>query len=209
MLLFIEGTRGAAARDKLFREPALPADTFVLPTVSAGRPGSGTDGRWESMSTSLTARGAEPPQRTPPLRHLLTRERPDIGTGAAAKAVAEDVSALVRAELDLAKAEALAAVKPKARGAALLAVAAVAGWLALQGLLITAGFVLALFVPGWAAALIVTVVLLVVAGGAGLAGRRFLTAPVSLDTTKHNIEEDVSWLRAHLPKRGPKPAAPS
>src|SRR5687767_12794139 len=89
--------------------------------------------------------------------------RPTLGVGAAGKAVAEDVSALVQAEIALAKAELSSGLKAKATGAGAFGAAAVCAWLALQGLLIAAGFALALVVPGWAAALIVTGVLVLIA----------------------------------------------
>ena len=127
--------------------------------------------------------------------------RPTMGIGAAGKAVAEDVSALVKAEVALAKAEIADGVKAKATGLAAFVAVAVLGWLALQGLLITAGFALALVVPAWAAALIVTGVLLLAAGIAALVGKRMLATPVSLDTTKANVEEDVAWTKSHLGKR--------
>lgn len=123
---------------------------------------------------------------------------PTIGPGAAGKAVAEDISALVRAELDLAKAEVARSVKAKATGGALLAVAAVVAWLALQGLLVTAGFALALVVPGWAAALIVSAALLLLGVVLGAVGARKLGTPLSLETTKHNVQEDLQWTRAAL-----------
>lgn len=127
--------------------------------------------------------------------------KPTVGVGAAGKAVAEDISMLVKAEIALAKAEASKGIKAKAMGAGALGVAAVAGWLALQGLLVTIGFALALVVPAWAAAAIVTLVLLLVAGIAGLLGKKKLATPVSLDTTKANVEEDVAWTKSHLPSR--------
>lgn len=127
--------------------------------------------------------------------------KPTVGVGAAGKAVAEDISALVKAEIALAKAEATKGLKAKAMGAGAFIVAAVAGWLALQGLLLTAGFALALVMPGWAAAAIVTVVLLLVAGIAALLGKKKMATPVSLDTTKANVEEDVAWTKSHLPSR--------
>lgn len=126
---------------------------------------------------------------------------PTIGAAAAAKAVAEDASTLVRAEIALAKAELAQAARAKATGAGLVTGAAVAAWLALQGLLVAAGFALALVLPGWAAALVVAGTLLVLGAGLGYAGSRKLATPVSLDTTKHNVEEDVAWTKAHLPKR--------
>jgi hypothetical protein len=100
----------------------------------------------------------------------LLGQRTTVGPGTAASAVAADLSELIRAEVALAQAELQAGIRPKAVGAGLFAVAGVAGWLGLQGLLITLGFVLAIWLPGWAAALIVTGVLLLVAAIAALAG---------------------------------------
>lgn len=127
--------------------------------------------------------------------------KPGVGVGAAGKAVAEDISALVKAEVALAKAEVTDGLKAKATGAGAFAGAAILGWLGLQGLLVTAGFALALVVPGWAAALIVTVVLLLLAAIAAMIGKRKMATPVSLDTTKANVEEDVAWTKSHLSRQ--------
>lgn len=133
---------------------------------------------------------------TRPRRYF--RRQPTVGAGTAVKAVVEDARALVQAEVALAKAELSSALQAKTRGGAFLAVAAVAGWLALQGLLIAAGLALALVMPGWAAALVVSGVLLLVTAIAALLGRRKLATPVSLDTTKQNVAEDVAVARASL-----------
>lgn len=127
--------------------------------------------------------------------------KPTIGVGAAGKAVAEDISALVKAEIALAKAELSDGVKAKGMGAGAFGAAAVLGWLGLQGLLLTIGFALALVLPGWAAALIVTAVLLIGAGVAAMVGKKKMAVPVKLDTTKANVEEDVAWTKSHLAKR--------
>lgn len=127
--------------------------------------------------------------------------RPTVGVGAAGKAVAEDISTLVKAEIALAKAEVTDGIKSKAVGAGALVAAGVVGWLALQGLLITAGFALALVVPAWAAAAIVTGVLLLITLIAALIGKKKMATPVSLETTKANVEEDVEWTKSHLPSR--------
>lgn len=137
----------------------------------------------------------------PPLAAALRRRfgpPPTVGPGAAAKAVAEDANRLVRAELDLAKAELAAGAKEKGLGAGLGVAAATFGFLALQALLVTAGFALALVVPGWAAAGLVAVGLLLLTAGLGLAARRHLRQPVGLDTTKETIEEDVAWAKRRL-----------
>lgn len=140
------------------------------------------------MSTSTSA---------PQGRRFFTRQ-PTVGASTAAKAVVDDLRGLVQAEIALARAELQSQLQDKAVGIGLFLAAAVAGWLALQGLLITLGFVIALFLPGWAAALIVTVLLVVVAGIAALIGRRKLSTPVSVDTTKRNVAEDVAVAKSHL-----------
>lgn len=129
--------------------------------------------------------------------------RPTVGLGAAGKAVAEDISTLVKAEIALAKAELAEDLKAQVAGPAAFAAAGVAGWLALQGVLITAGFALALVLPAWAAAGIVTAVLLVIAAGAALIGKRKLKEkkPAPLQTTKANVEKDVAWTKSHLLKQ--------
>jgi hypothetical protein len=127
----------------------------------------------------------------------------DLGTRLAARAVIEDATALIRAEIALAKAETQRAIRAKATGAGLLAGAGVLGWLGLQGLLITIAFGLAAAgLPGWAAAGIVTLVLLLIAGVLALVGRGRLQEPLSLETTKQNVEEDVALTKSHLPSKG-------
>jgi len=135
-------------------------------------------------------------------------QRPTVGPGAAAKAVAEDASALVRAEIALAKAELQSALAKKAAGAGMLVGAAVAGWLGLQGVLITVGFVLsAVGLPGWAAAAIVSGALLLVTALLALLGKRRMEAKVSLETTKQSVERDVALTKSRLPGRGRRAAS--
>lgn len=124
--------------------------------------------------------------------------RPTIGASAALKAVAQDTTELVRAEIELAKAELKAGVTANATGIGMLVGAGVLLWLAVQGLLIAAGFALALVMPGWAAALIVSVVLILIAVALGLVARSKLKTPVSVDTAKTNVQEDVAWFKTHL-----------
>lgn len=132
----------------------------------------------------------------------LVGRRPRVGTRSAAKQVAEDLAALVRAELQHAKAELSVAAKEKGQGAAFLAVAAVLAWLGVQALLILLGFLLALVLPAWAAVLVVTVLLLGGAAVAALLGKKRLEAPVPVDALRASVEADVATLKAGLPTRG-------
>jgi uncharacterized membrane protein YqjE len=136
------------------------------------------------------------------LRRLSSGGRPTVGVGAAGKAVAEDVSALVKAHVDLAKAELSRGLKEKGAGAGAFGAAGILGWLGLQGLLITIGFVLAIWLPGWAAAAIVTAVLLIAAAIAALIGRGKMRTPVTLDVTKSALDADVAVVRTQLSSKG-------
>jgi uncharacterized membrane protein YqjE len=123
----------------------------------------------------------------PPLARLVGH-RPDRGAAAAARAVVGDVRALVRAEVELAKAEVADGIKAKLLGAGLFIAVAVIGWLALQVLLVFLGFLFALFLPGWAAVGLVLLLLLVAMGVLGFLGYRKLQRPASLEVTKGTVE---------------------
>lgn len=120
------------------------------------------------------------------------------GVGEAVKAVTADLSALVRAEIDLAKAELVTGLKAKATGIGLLLGTAILAWLGVQGLLIAAALALALVLPGWAAALIVAGTLLLVGLVLALVGSRFLKKPANIDAAKAQISDDVEWTKSRL-----------
>ena len=128
------------------------------------------------------------------------RARPTVGVGAAGKAVAEDLSALVKAEIALAKAELVRGREGQGHGRRRFGGRrpSWAGW-ALQGLLITAGLRAGAGCPrlGGGADRDGACCLLV-AGIAAMVGKSKMATPVSLDTTKAKVEEDVAWTKSHL-----------
>lgn len=134
----------------------------------------------------------------PPGSRFTFGARPTIGAANALKTVAEDTTELIRAEIDLAKAELSEGFRENGIGVGAVIGAAVLVWLAVQGLLIAAGLALALVVPGWAAALIVVGVLVLIAGILGLVARSKLGTPVSADQAVANVQEDVEWFKTHL-----------
>lgn len=85
--------------------------------------------------------------------------------------LSEQMSTLVRDELTLARLEMTEKGKRAGTGAGLLGGAGVIALYGVGALFVTAGALLALVLPVWAAALIVTVALFVVAGVAGLIGK--------------------------------------
>ncbi len=108
-----------------------------------------------------------------------------------------ETTTLVRQEIDLAKVELSEKAKAVGAGAAMLATAAVfalGAFGALTALFITA---LALVLPVWAAALIVTVVYAVIALIAAQRGRKQLVsaAPVVPEQTAQTVKEDIEWVR--------------
>ena len=129
---------------------------------------------------------AEPPAsedlRQKPLGELL-------------RGLSEDFSLLLRAEIELARAELTEKGKQAGMGLAMFGAAAVIGVYAFGAL--TAGIILALayVVAGWLAAVIVAVAYGLFAAGLVLAGRRSLRrslppAPQTVDT----LREDVAWI---------------
>ncbi|MCO8275434.1 phage holin family protein [Actinoplanes sp. TRM 88003] len=85
--------------------------------------------------------------------------------------LSEQMSTLVRDELTLARMEMVEKGKRAGAGAGLLGGAGVIAMYGLGALFVTIGALLALVLPVWAAALIVTVLLFAVAGVAALIGK--------------------------------------
>jgi uncharacterized membrane protein YqjE len=122
------------------------------------------------------------------------RER---GTGELVKQLSNQVSTLVRQEVELARAEAAEKGKKAGVGAGMLGGAGVAGLLTLGSLTAFLILVLALAIPAWASALLVTALWAAVAGVLALQGRnklREMGKPVP-EKTVETVKEDVQWLK--------------
>ncbi|MDP9068887.1 MAG: phage holin family protein [Actinomycetota bacterium] len=123
----------------------------------------------------------------------------DGGSGKSAgqlmKEVTEDLSTLIRKEIELAKLEVGASVSAKLKGVAIIGIAAVLGFFALIFLLLAIRDGLDNAMGTWLADLI-TAVILIGAGAAGaLMAKKKLTAPLKTDLTKQTIKEDVEWAK--------------
>ncbi|BCJ46384.1 hypothetical protein GCM10010168_60230 [Actinoplanes ianthinogenes] len=86
--------------------------------------------------------------------------------------LSEQMSTLVRDELTLARIELMEKGKRAGKGAGLLGAAGVIAMYGVGALLVTAGAALALVMPVWVAALIITAALFLTAGVTALAGRQ-------------------------------------
>jgi uncharacterized membrane protein YqjE len=123
------------------------------------------------------------------------RERP---TGELLKQLSDQTTTLVKQEIELAKLELQEKGKKAGVGAGMFGGAGAVGLYALGALTATIILALATFLPGWVAALIVTVVYGAIAGVLALRGKAEMkqaTPPVpeqAVETTK----EDARWVKS-------------
>ena len=110
--------------------------------------------------------------------------------------VANDLSTLVRQELDLAKTEAKQEASRAGKGAGMLAGAGVAGHLVLLFLSVALMYLLDNWLPVEVAAVLVAALWLVVALVLGSAGRKALkTTNPQLPQTQRSLKEDAEWVK--------------
>ncbi|GEP40573.1 membrane protein [Nocardioides psychrotolerans] len=111
--------------------------------------------------------------------------------------VTQDLTTLIRQEMDLAKTEMKQEVVKAGKGAGLLGGAGLAGWFLLLFLSLTLMFALDEAMPIWAAALIVTAVWGIAAAALALMGKKAIQeANPQLPETQQTLKEDVQWARA-------------
>ena len=118
-------------------------------------------------------------------------------TGDLVKQLSQQVSTLVRQEVELAKVEMGEKGKKAGVGLGMFGGAGVAGFLALWSLTFCVIFALDKGMPLWAAALIVAVIWGAIAGVLALQGRekvKEVGKPVPEQTTE-SVKEDVEWLK--------------
>ncbi|MFN2525868.1 MAG: phage holin family protein [Actinomycetota bacterium] len=111
------------------------------------------------------------------------------------KEITEDLSTLVRKEIELAKQELGESIATKIKGAALIGAAAAFGFFALIFILLAARDGFDTFLKVWAADLATAVLLLASGAGAVLWARKKLATPISTELTKQTIKEDVEWAK--------------
>ena len=125
------------------------------------------------------------------------RAEKDPTLGAIVHDLSEQTSALVRSEVELAKAELAAKGKAAGIGAGMFGAAGILGLFGLIVLIATAILALALVLPAWAAALVVGVVLLVVAGIVALVGKGKVSqaTPAAPERAVEGVKQDVATIK--------------
>lgn len=110
--------------------------------------------------------------------------------------LSEQTSRLLRVELRLAQAEFSEKAKQGGVGAGLFGAATILAWFGFGALVTTAILALALILPAWAAALIVTVVLFIIAGIAALMGKKKIESiSPTPDRTIENVNRDIAEVK--------------
>lgn len=131
--------------------------------------------------------------------------------GALVSAATSDLSALVRMEVELAKAEITVEVKKAGIGAAAFGAAA---FIALLGVILLSGAIaeaIALGLPRWLSYLIVALVYFLLAGVAAFIGLRFIKKISAPARTIETVKDDLAWARhpTTVPGSRPVPAGGS
>jgi Putative Actinobacterial Holin-X, holin superfamily III len=135
----------------------------------------------------------------------MAEPRTEPSTPELVKRAAEQISTLIRDELALARAEIAAKAKHAGKGAGLFGGAGIIALYGVAALLGAAVLALALVLPAWAAALIVGVLLLAVAGLLAVVGRgqlRRAVPPVPTEAIR-DLRTDIDVVSAAVEDRRP------
>lgn len=116
--------------------------------------------------------------------------------GQLVKEVTEDMSTLVRKEIELAKQELGDSISAKAKGAVIFAIVGVLGLFALIFMLFAIRDGFDNFLWTWLADLATAGVLLLIGLIGALVAKRKLATPISTELTKKNIKEDVELMKS-------------
>jgi uncharacterized membrane protein YqjE len=121
--------------------------------------------------------------------------------GALVHQLSEEVPELVRSEIRLAQAEVAQKGRSVGLGLGIVGAAGLLGFLGIATLVATAVLGLAQALPGWAAALIVAVALLLLAGLLALVGKGRVSAgqPLKPEQAIAGLQEDVAILKQVRP----------
>ena len=128
-----------------------------------------------------------------------TDDKRNASTAELVKELSREVSQLVREEIALAKAEMTQKGKHAGIGAGMLSGAAVLALAAVGGSMAFLMLVLDSWMPGWLAALIVTIAYAAAAALLALRGKERIShaTPPAPTQTIESVKEDVQWAKTH------------
>jgi hypothetical protein len=123
----------------------------------------------------------------------LTPPTSDLSTSQLVVETTREAMALIKSEIELAKAELKADVTSEISAIKGLGLAALGALAALNLLLVSGALGLATMMPAWAAGLIVTGIVALLATVAGAIGWKHIKAPLA--RTRKSLEEDARWVK--------------
>lgn len=133
---------------------------------------------------------------------MATTETPYKGNGTSEKSagqlmkeVTEDLSTLIRKEVELAKQELGSQVAEKVKGGVVLAIVGTLAFFALIFLLLAIRDGFDTFLWTWVADIVTAVVLLAIGAGAATYAKKKLATPIKPELTKQTIKEDMEWAK--------------
>ncbi|MGH2753138.1 MAG: phage holin family protein [Actinomycetota bacterium] len=121
---------------------------------------------------------------------------PDKSAGQLVKEVTEDISTLVRKEIELAKQELGQSVTAKVKGAAIFAIVGALAFFMLIFLLLALRDGFHELWAAWIADLATVGVLVIVAIVCALVAKKMISTPIKTDLTKKNLKEDVDLVKS-------------
>ena len=134
--------------------------------------------------------------RQAPVGHVPDHRADEPTLGALVHQLSEEIPQLVRSEIRLAQAEVAEKGRAVGIGIGMFSAAGLLGFFAMATLVAAAVLGLAEALPAWASALIVAAVLLVVAGIAGLVGRKKVTdGPLKPERAVAGVQKDVAAVK--------------
>ena len=140
---------------------------------------------------------------------MSTDPRQERTLGQLVASATNDIATLVRGEIALAKAEVSVQLKKAGRGGALLAAAAVIVFYSVYFIFTTLVEVLDIWLPRWAAYLIITVFMLLVAGILGwLGARKMQTVDATPKKAIASAQDTITALKGATAAPGTMPPAP-
>jgi uncharacterized membrane protein YqjE len=111
------------------------------------------------------------------------------------KEVTEDLSSLVRKEIELAKQEIGESVSQKVKGGVFVAIAGVMAFFALIFMLFAIRDGLDVVFATWLADILTAVILILLGVLGVLVAKKKLATPIKADLTKKTIKDDVEWAK--------------
>lgn len=128
-----------------------------------------------------------------------------LSTGALIARLSEQTSTLVRDEIRLAQAELSAKAKHAGIGLGMFGAGGLVAFFGMAAAVATAIIALALVLPLWAAALIVTVGLFIIAGIMALVGKNQVdrAGPLKPERAMANLKRDVTEVKEHAGNEHP------